>query len=317
MQDKVDKPDLYQLLFEEVYLFCVLTYLSTLNKNYSSKPFINKLNIDLRELIYKNICKLDAKSYINELLSVMMQFYQYNGVDINENEYEKSFYENSAFEKALDLMNLLTNGFECENSFKLNNLNSVLYLLSFLSMKQGCLHQTENLSLFYKFMKDYLMISYSIDFSDYFIIRNRLYGYLNLIHKKILNEDMIINQSNKYSYTIDDVVILENEIEQLKEPKHLYLISRILKMNNKINNKALKLRLKALFWNIFNNFELDNRIQTIKIIYENLEISDINWNKNIIQENFNQEFMVLINQLSADNVNNVEVSNDFFFKFQA
>jgi hypothetical protein len=208
----------------------------------------------------------------------------------------------------LNLLNFLSNGFKIElNDFKLKNLNSILYLLSFLvNRKIGSCPGTD---LLVNFLKNYLKLSEDIDFNIYFMIRNHLYGYLNLIYENILNEDLIIKQSNKFSYSFDDVIVLENELKELKEPKNLYLISRILKMNNKINNKILKSRLKIIFWNLFQSLNLVQRIESIKLIYENLEADDDNnnWNKNIIQDNFNQESMILINQISADNSKSVDL----------
>ena len=50
---------------------------------------------------------------------------------------------------------------------------------------------------------------------------------------------------------------------------------------------------------------LVQRIEGIKLIYENLEADDDNnnWNKNLIQDSFNQDSVILINQISAENSN--------------
>jgi hypothetical protein len=299
---------------EDAYLFCVQTLISTFNETSSSNS-ISKLSKDLESLVYKSFYKLNIRDYLNDLLAIMTKFTNNNKTNNSEQSnlrdslYEKEFLRNNnRFVKMLNLLNFLSNGFKIElNDFKLKNLNSILYLLSFLvNSKIGSCPGTD---LLINFLKNYLKLSEDIDFNIYFMIRNHLYGYLNLIYENILNEDLIIKQSNKFSYSFDDVIVLENELKELKEPKNLYLISRILKMNNKINNKILKSRLKIIFWNLFQSLNLVQRIESIKLIYENLEADDDNnnWNKNIIQDNFNQESMILINQISADNSKSVDV----------
>ena len=307
-----------RLLSSDSFYCCVQTLIATFDKKYSNSSSIQKLQTDLKNIVYKTkVCNLCITDYLNEIFDTMTQFqYQINqSACLRDDLFEKEFLNDSSrFVNALELLSFLTNGFIIDldelKTLKLTNLNSILYLLSFFVDKQESLCFISNLDLLISFLKQYIKMNFEIEFNIYFIIRHRLFNYMNLIYTNILNEDLIVHQKDKkYSYTIDDVIMLENEIDQLKRPNNVYLISRILKMNNKINNKILKLRLKNLFWNLFNSLELGFRIESIKLIYENLEPDDdSNWNKNIIQDNFNQESVVLINQLSANNVDSIEVS---------
>ena len=310
---------------EEVYLFSVKTLITTFDKANSSNS-IAKLSVDLESLVYRNFYRLNAKDYLNDVLTIMTKFDQKIDVlssnskesSLRDSIFEKEFSSNyNRFLKLLNLLNFLSNGFNTELAdFKLENLNSIFYLLSFLLNKQNTLCPDENgIDLFIKFLKNYLKLTVGVDFDIYFIIQHHLYGYLNLIHQNILNENLIINQANKFSYSFYDVIVLETELEQLKEPKNLYLISRILKMNNKINNKILKARLKNIFWNLFTSLNLVQRIEGIKLIYENLEADDDNnnWNKNLIQDSFNQDSVILINQISAENSNKNDVCGNLIF----
>ena len=66
---------------------------------------------------------------------------------------------------------------------------------------------------------------------------------------------------------------------------------------------------------MFTSLNLVQRIEGIKLIYENLEADDDNnnWNKNLIQDSFNQDSVILINQISAENSNKNDVCGNLIF----
>lgn len=252
---------------------------------------------------------------------------------------EKEFCQN--YEKINSIVNLLsylTDGFN-ENlqkqDIKYEDFNTTLYFISFIDSMINETNATQTLintednkikefpckimlkenqiiQLFNKLLKEILLHSYSVSLDKHFIMRHRLYNYQALLRKHILNENQI--NKNSYKYTIEDIIILECEQDYLlQDSYHLYLITRILDNNLKID-KLITTRLKTLFWNTFSKLEFNAKTQVTKYIYENIHQyrNTFNFQANLtisclFNETFEKESFTLINQLSSENIDSIEV----------
>jgi hypothetical protein len=189
-------------------------------------------------------------------------------------------------------------------------LNLIAILDSSVSTKKDLDEEGMKILLeFLELTKKLVNINYDIEFDSYFIIRHQLYNFESILREKVLNE------SEEFSQKKLSALIAAKEY--LVDASLIYSMMKILEDSG---DYPLRLELTKLIWNLFDEISMEEKILVIFEVYSNNEIKLDRDSYSVIclmDENFNTELILTINQLSAENfedvqVNIVEIINLFF-----
>ncbi len=316
--DRNDKTTSLFLRFDAILYFTNQKYLRT--EKYSSEFYTN-LEFELFKMTSNHSINLsldlnDRNGYFNLVLN---NYFTWLGIhDLTESSNsiaESQFRENfnnqlnvSTFKKLIMLLSVLTNKFSDPVNIELINLRSCLYFLSFL------IHETElNSDLkvtndinkadsLKSYLRKELKTNYELEVGSNFIIRHRLFGFRQFI-------DRFMFDSN-HDFTKTDLEILNLIKGELKDKRSVYFILKTLNRLHEINPIAeLKSETEDLFWSVFDQLSLDEKLDVITDAFTNHELLLNENSLSCLFENqkFNNEFTIVINQLSAKNYDDVSV----------
>ena len=198
------------------------------------------------------------------------------------------------------LVSLLTEKFTNQKVL-LAYLNSCFELMSFI-----CIHpefvksKSETLYNLYIFLKNITETLNGISFNEHFIIQNNLVGYQCLLNDFIFTKEPI-------DFEVDDLNCLLGTRDDINNISTLAFVLKLL--DSKKLQENIRIDLTNLFWNIFDEVSLNDKILFILSVYENFEIahSADNSISCLDTNDLRSSLTIIINQISAQTSEDNEV----------
>jgi hypothetical protein len=213
-----------------------------------------------------------------------------------------------SLDKSINLASLLTDEFSLTDLIKFNDLRSSLYFLSFLIHESefeagSTVHSGEQLERFKNYLKYITEAEYKISVDVHFIIRHRLFGFRRFLTSFAFN----YSQTGFSRVELDDLNAVKNE---LKDSNSVYSILKILDfLMQSGSNGDLRSDTELLFWFLFEELSMGDKLDLVHNVYSKRELTLSESSLSCLYENqsFNNEFTIVINQLSAKNFDDLKV----------
>ncbi len=273
------------------------------NAKYCSK-FYTDLELELLKIVAENSrgVKLDPSDRNNFLNSILNSFFAWLDISAgtsSENRLREAFEANALSLRSLSvLLSVLTNEFSDLEGVELVDLRSSLYFLSFL------IHEAEfetASDTHHAVLKSYLTraikVNYKLKIDKNFVIRHQLFGFRQFLNSSIFD-------SSPREFVESDLEILNLIKNELRDKQSVYAVLKIVDGLYRINPLGeLKSETELLFWSLFEQLALDEKLSLICDAYTKREFLLTQSSLSCLYENqvFNNEFTVVINQLSGKN----------------
>lgn len=257
------------------------------HQNFCIDWLLSEYNNQIYDLIYSNSKIGNDPNFLSKILERI--------VDLFENTDKKDlpfFFKSEPLRRFLSILELITDNYTYTPN-QLNDLKGLKNVLNFLSFTkyQICTEPEEKISNFLNYFIEILKKKYKIELNDLFIIRHRLYGYETYL------KDFIQNLSVNNNFTQSDLETLKIISSELKDINSVYLILKII---DRQSDSKLSCELVDIFWSLFDILNIDQKINLIFMIYQLNEIRIKKTSIFCLQEkNFDNEFTVCLNQISA------------------
>jgi hypothetical protein len=269
--------------------------------------FNSKFNIQSIEVKLLNILQSASKpliindhlrinNYLNKGLDCFYTFLKLNeaikNIDVLTDQFNANKQE---IDYLCSLMFYLTNNkFEPIIKYSLNRVDNAFELLSLMKLMK-----CEN--KFYSYLRELIEYSYDLIFDEYFIMKQRLVGFEQLLNKYIfLNNDLKLNEK--------EIDVLQCVQDYITNENDLYSILK--RLETIIEDKDLVHKLTQIFWTIFEEFDFEKKLSFISNkIYENHELilDEKNSVVCLLDANYNVDLTLVINQLSYENCEDLQV----------
>ena len=152
------------------------------------------------------------------------------------------------------------------------------------------------------YLTELVQVSCGVKFDEYFIMRNKLVGYEFLLEKSMFSK-------SPQELKVEDVEVLVLVRSHLVDVGRIYFVLRVIESRSQ-SSIQIDAELKELFWSLFDQIPLADKIRLICKIYCNEEISldKDNSVKCLIESSFGHRLTTSINQISGENCDDAEVS---------
>ena len=300
---------------EKCFIFCIDQIINSIDGSAENQNKYEKLTDEYLKLIFDETIIARLKSSVNmsnkilHILYKSLKLEEYE--DVKMDKFKKNAFEldlqqklddNQFFKKMLILMELFLkisiHHVQNESLFKINGLNYFLNLVAIIDSNRSL--EIKISDEFLNFSKQFLKINYEIQFDSFLIIRHQLFKFETIIREEILNENNIISQN--------ELKALLSAKENLLDIDLIYLI---LKKLNTLNDSTLKTELTQLIWYLFENVSIEERLLIIHNVYckNDIKLDNDNFSVScLMNDNFNNDLIMTINQLSAENYQDILVS---------
>jgi hypothetical protein len=291
--------DLYSDRTNQFYLFAInlllkLKFNSKFNIQSIEVKLLNILQSASKPLIINDHLRIN--NYLNKGLDCFYTFLKLNeaikNIDVLTDQFNANKQE---IDYLCSLMFYLTNNkFEPIIKYSLNRVDNAFELLSLMKLMK-----CEN--KFYSYLKELIEYSYDLIFDEYFIMKQRLVGFEQLLNKYIfLNNDLKLNEK--------EIDVLQCVQDYITNENDLYSILK--RLETIIEDKDLVHKLTQIFWTIFEEFDFEKKLSFISNkIYENHELilDEKNSVVCLLDANYNVDLTLVINQLSYENCEDLQV----------
>ena len=190
------------------------------------------------------------------------------------------------------LILLLTEKFS-KQKVLLANLNSCFEFMSFVCIQSKYVKsKSETIYDLYIYLKNVTETLNGISFNEHFIIQNNLVGYEHLLN------DFIFTKEPK-DFDLDDFNCLLDTRKDISNISTLAFVIKLLDSTQLQGN--IRIDLSNLFWNIFDEVSLNEKILFILSVYENFEIAHSADNSIVCLDtnDLRSSLTIIINQISA------------------
>ncbi len=299
-----------------------MSYLNGQQDNPDS--ILSHVIVKMTELCEMHSVNLDLSSFVDNFSFYFNQIHNsiFKILDLNIKSDFKSRekYENDLLKKKLDdeflaaelnkrikLLDILTNDFASQGvkNVELEGLEFFAYFLSFMiySKKFDAISSISKLNKIFQieeYLKELVEFKMSTKFDHYFIIRHKLFGFKDFLNKFIFDQPQ--------NFSINELEILKIVKSNLREKDFVY---RTLKLADRLSNTELKTETIRVFWYIFDELVLEEKIELIYELNFNREMK-VNSENNSIEilydkKSFSSEFIIFLNQLSSSSPDEPQV----------
>lgn len=215
------------------------------------------------------------------------------------------FYDNQNFEELKYLIKLAL--YMKKSNTKFYNMNSLLNLWSFVYKEIKFYDLKDPTFLeFIESIRNSIEQSLGIQLDEHYLIRNKLCGFEMFLQKLISLDTDLDEQCLITIISVQDLLKLDfNQVYSI-----------LVKLDS-LEESELRNGLCNLFWNIFDELKLNDKIEIIYLIHTKLEVS-INKMDNSVsclfeQSGFNNELLMVLNKLSTVNFGDLKVNNNYLF----
>jgi hypothetical protein len=307
---------------EKSFIFCIDQIITSLDGSVVNGKDTNAFFHEYLKLILDNSITLKMVSPVkssNKLFNILYKWIHLEKWEevkkdkIKWNTFESNLREQlndvSFFGKILIVLQIFlkTSNYYVQNQFALK-IVGLKYFMNLIAILDSTIFAKEDrdeegmkiLLEFLEFAKKLVNINYDIEFDSYFIIRHQLYNFESILREKVLNESEEFSQKK--------LSALISAKEYLVDTSLIY---SMMKKLEDCGDYSLRLELTKLIWYLFDEISMGEKISIIYEVYSNNEIKldrDSYSVTCLMDENFNTELILTINQLSAENFEDVQVN---------